>query len=156
MPIRVILRKADLEILALADEYMTSGTGALSNKQEKLWSAFYERVLAAEMKPKKKGGGLTVSQAVETLQGVLPKRLVLPASWPNPGGQWFAQLQNRINASGLTAAHIKAAGQVAAAQWKGPIKAESIIRQTDVLLSDANMEKLGLEAPEPAHDMTEL
>ncbi len=157
MAIRFPMRKADLDIIAALDEEVTNGNGRLSPKQIKDWVSFHERVLKAQLAPKKKkGSGISVAKAVEVLRGVLGKRLVLPASWPNAGPLWFIPLQNRINASGLTAAHIEAAGKVAAAQWRGGVKAESIIRQTDMLLSDANMEKLGLSLPEPAEDMVDL
>jgi hypothetical protein len=151
------LRKADREILAVIDSYVESDSGAMSPNQMKAWTSFYERVLRDELKgPKKRGGGLTVADAVKVLQGVLGRRLVLPAAFPRCGQSWYVQLQNRINASGLTAAHLTAAANVAADQWRGPIKAESLIRQADVLLADAEeVEYAGEAAPQEA-DMTEL
>lgn len=160
MATKVLLRKEDKEILNAIDGLFTEVDLSpwLSSKQVKQWTAFHERVIRAEMTPKKrKGEGITVTRAVDVLKGVLGKRLVLPASWPNPGKMWFIPLQNRLNSSGLQKEHIEAAAKVAAAQWKGPIKAESVIRQTDTLLSDANMEMLGLSLPDPVSaDMEDL
>lgn len=152
MPVRITLRKKDLEILAAVDEVGLSLD--FSAKQMKLWSSFYERVLAAEMKPRKKASGLTVAQAIEIFRGALGRRLVVPAGTPGP--EWFIALQRRINSSGLTAELAKAAAETAGATWKGSIKAESIIRQADTLLSDSNRDYLGASLPAEAVDMTEL
>ena len=56
----VRLLKVDLELLAAIDHEITGNDGvvdSLSNKQLRAWSAFYNRVLATEMKPKKKVAG---------------------------------------------------------------------------------------------------
>lgn len=157
MAVKLTLRKADLEVLAVVDDMLEGQRhDGLTPAQWKAWSSFSQRVQAAEMKPKtKRGAGLKVADAVEIFRGVLGRRLVLPAGQPGP--VWYIQLQNRINASGLTKEHLEAAAKVAAAQWRGPVKAESIIRQCDVLLSDANLEMLGLTVPEPITvDMEDL
>lgn len=155
MPVRITLRKSDLEILAVADSFMTCGSGALSSKQEKAWTSFHERVLAAELKPKKeKGEGISVRKAIEVFRGVLGRRLVIPAGSPSPG--WWAQLQKRLNDSGITEELAKRGAEVAGAQWKGLIKAESIIRQIDGLLSDASISNMGTQLKPEAEDMTDL
>ncbi len=148
------LRKSDLEILAEADSFMMCGSGAISAKQEKAWSSFYERVLKAEMKPRGvKKHGPSVTDALALFRGVLGLRLVIPAG--NPGASWYAPLQKRINDSGLTPEHLVEAAKLAADTWKGPIKAESIIRQADVLLSGAGWGSPGA-APQEHHDLEEL
>lgn len=154
------LRKADREILAALDNSIAEGDldHVLSSKQLKAWSSFHERVIRDELKGKKKAGsGLTVASAVKVLDGVLGRRLVLPAAYPRCGQSWFVQLQNRINASGLTEEHLKKAATEAAQAWRGRIKAESVIRQADVLLADAgdDFEYVGGEVPTDT-DMTEL
>mgnify|MGYP001577741393 CR=1 FL=1 len=146
------LRKADLELLAAVDTHVTCENGeSISAKQVRAWSIFYERVLTAEMRPRKTSV-LSVTAAIEAFRGVLGKRLVVPAG--NPGAGWYAQLQNRINSSGLTPELCRTAAEMAAVMWKGPIKAESVIRQADVLLSDAA--EAAVEAPQEVPDMTEL
>ena len=156
MAIRLTLRKADLEILAVMDEIATEGTApVLSPKQLKAWSSFHERCLAAEMKPKKnKGEGISVRKAIEVFRGVLGRRLVVPAGSPSPG--WWAQLQKRLNDSGITEEHAQKAAEIAGANWKGLIKAESIVRQIDTLLSEATISNMGTQLKPEAEDMTDL
>ncbi len=153
MAVKLILRKADLEILAEAAQELDAVFR--DKKLREQWASFYQRVELARLAPPKKPSvSISVNGAIEIFRGVLGKRLVLPAG--NPGAGWFAPLQKRLNDSGLTKEHCEAAAKVAAVMWKGPIKAESIIRQCDVLLSDANMESVGGMLPEPAPDMAEL
>ncbi len=145
------LRKVDLEMLAEVDTHVTCEAGTLSAKQIKGWSAFYERVMAAEIKP---ACVLSVKAAIESFRGVLGGRLVLPAG--NPGAGWFSQMQKRINSSGLTVPLCLEAARLAGLEWKGPIKAESIIRQADVLLSEAGWGGSARTAPPEREDMVEL
>lgn len=139
-------RKADYELIealdSVVDDIVDGTVPSLSKQQQKAWSSFYERVQKAAMKPKNSGGGLSVREAVTVLQGVLGRRLVLPAGFPRCGQVWFIQLQNRINASGLTAELVAKAGKEADKQWRnGRIKFESIIRQADTLLADVRLDE---------------
>ncbi len=155
MTVTLRLRKADLEVLATVDSLLEGDQFRgfpYSGKQMKAWTSLYERVLKAELKPRKsKTATISVSDALNCFRGVLGKRLVVPAG--NAGPAWWSQLQNRINASGLTAPLCTEAARIAGDQWKGPIKGESIIRQADALLSDYQHE---FDLPEAAEDMTEL
>lgn len=154
MPVTLRLRKADLEVLATVDSLLETADG-LTGKQMKAWSSLYERVLTAEMRPRKSKPALSVVAAIECFRGVLGKRLVVPAG--NPGPSFWAPLQNRINASGLTPDHCTEAARAAGFAWKGPIKAESIIRQADVLLSEAGaLANVPQETPQEVESMTEL
>lgn len=83
----------------------------------------------------KKPKGLAVGAAIEAFRGVLGDRLVLP---PNPGPGWYAPLARRLSDMGVTTADCRRAASVAGERWRGYIKAESIIRQCDVLLSEVN------------------
>lgn len=85
-------------------------------------------LLAGAKRPK----GLAVGAAIEAFRGVLGNRLVLP---PNPGPSWYAPLARRLADMGVTADDCKKAAEVAEERWRGAIKAESIIRQCDTLLS---------------------
>lgn len=158
MAIRITLRKCDLDIIEVVDDAVTNTLlvpEELSSKQLKAWSSFNERVLAAINKPKRQRAGvLSVADAIEVFRGVLGRRLVVPAGQPGP--EWYAPLQKRLYASGLTALLAKKAAEVAAAQWKGSIKAESLIRQADTLLSDSNMDSIEADLPPSATDMEDL
>ncbi len=154
MAVTLRLRKIDLEMLAEVDTVLGALGDEISSKQLKAWSNFYDRVVAAELKPRRsKPAGISVMEAIETFRGVLGKRLVVPAGQAT--AMWWAPLQKRISASGLTRAHCEEAARVAAATWKGPIKAESIIRQADTLLSEYQAEVSDL-APLEVEDMQEL
>jgi hypothetical protein len=147
------LRKADLEILALVNTEIHSG--AIDwDKEYKQWDSFYRRVLASQKPKDKTASSLSVRAAIDIFRGVLGRRLIVPAGSPPPS--WYITLQNRINASGLTPALAKAAAEMAGASWKGAIKAESIIRQADALLSEGHVETLSRSLPEEAKDMDEL
>ena len=130
------LRKSDRELLALIDTAVADGELDWTSKTFKAWSSFYDRVLADELKGgTKKVSGLSVRRAIEVLQATMGRRCVLPAGFPKVAPTWFITLQNRINASGLTEALLKQAAEAALVEWRGLIKAESVIRQADVLLA---------------------
>jgi hypothetical protein len=155
MPPRIALRKADLEILAVVDDLLDGLAEGLSPKQHKAWSLFHERVLAAEMKPKKEkqAEGIPVRTAIEIFRGALGRRLVEPVG--RPSQWWFVRLQNKLNDSGVTDELARRAAEVAGAQWKGSIKVESIINNVDRLLSDSNMDLMA-DVKSEAQDMIEL
>ena len=156
MAIRITLRRADTEILAAVDDAITSGAADLDGKQHKKWASFYERVLKAELAPKKgkDGSGVSVRRAIEVFRGVLSRRLVMPAG--EPSQWWFIKLQNKLNASGITEELAKKAAEVASVEWKGNIKVESLINQVDVLCSESTTSRLGSQLKEAAEDMDDL
>ncbi len=148
----VRLRKADLELLATIDKAIESGH-LLVGKQVKAWSGFYERLLGAEMRPKRKVGVFSVQAAIGVIKDVLGMRAVLPAG--SASQAWYAQMQKRITDSGLNHDLMKEAAGVAGMLWRGPIKVESVIRQADVLLSEASVATAPQDATSPVY-MTDL
>lgn len=134
------LRKADRELFAVIDQRIEDGDlfDEYDGRLRKAWSSFFSRVEADELKATKKAAGYPVRDAVKAIKGVLRGRCVVPIS---PGQQWFIALQNRINASGLTEELITKAAQQAAVEWRGRIRAESVIRQADDLLTKGGDEE---------------
>jgi hypothetical protein len=154
MAAKISLRKVDQDILAFVHQRIINEQFLVLGKELKQWEALYERVKAAVDKPKRTPGeGISVARAIEVFRGALGRRLVVPAG--QPGREWYIQLQRRISASGLTEALAKRAAEIAGAQWRGSIKAESIIRQADTLLSEGNLSVMG-QAPDDAGDMSDL
>ena len=77
--------------------------------------------------------GLSPQVAAEAFKEVLGNRLVLPPS--GAGGAWGA-MGARIKALGLSRGDCVNIAKAAAADWRpGPIRAESLVRQADVLLT---------------------
>jgi hypothetical protein len=92
------------------------------------------KVEAAELRQKTRavGKGLAPQVAIEAFREVLGKRLVPPLQ--GEYGQLGVLLRNK----GLTRMQCVSAAKTAAAEWRnGPIRALSIVRQADVLLSAA-------------------
>lgn len=90
-----------------------------------------EKVETAELRQKAKvsGKGLAPQVAVEIFKGVLGKRLVPPLA-----GE-YGQLAGLLKSKGLNAEQCKAAAAAAGREWKGTVRALSIVRQADKLLS---------------------
>lgn len=151
------LRKADRAVLEVIDDlladYWDDEDDEDHKRNRKAWSSFFERVGLDGAKAKQRSNGISVKEAIKVFQGVLGKRLVLPAG--NPSAAWFIALQNRLNQSGVTAALAAEAAKAAGAEWRGPIKAESIIRQCDTLLSEASVSATVAQRVEAA-DMEDL
>jgi len=83
----------------------------------------------------KSTGGLSVGAAIEAFREVLGARLVVP---PNPSAGWYAQLGKKLADSGISRQECVAVAKQAEATWRtGSIKAESLIRQCDVLLAES-------------------
>jgi hypothetical protein len=76
--------------------------------------------------------GLPVARAIEAFRGVLGGRLIEP---PSSASGVFAAMQKRLTALGLTIDNCAEVARAAGGAWTGAIKAESIIRQADRLLS---------------------
>lgn len=84
-------------------------------------------------KPPKVKTGLSCQAAVACFRGVLGDRLVLP---PTPGNGYWAQMSRGLETGGFTSEHCQQIAAVAAVKWTGKIKAESLVRQGAVLLSE--------------------
>lgn len=97
-----------------------------------------------------KGTGVDVKLAVEAFKGVLGARLVLPM------GSVWGMMQNRIRALGLSEGDCTRIATVAAAEWAGRIKAESLVRQAEKLLQDSPANKSTPSMKRGALDMDDL
>lgn len=75
-----------------------------------------------------KSTGIDVKAAVQAFEGVLGTRLVMPM------GSVWGIMQNRIRALGLTVEDCTKIATVAAGEWAGRVKAESLVRQAEKLL----------------------
>lgn len=76
--------------------------------------------------------GLSPQDAVEAFKEVLGTRLVAPL------GSVWGEIGGRIRRLGLSRMQCVTIAKVAKDQWRpGPIKAESLVRQAEVLLSGA-------------------
>lgn len=81
--------------------------------------------------------GITAGQLLDEFRVILGARLVLP---PSSAVGVYAQIARRAEQLGLSIAQWRAVAREAGARWRGPIRAESIVRQADVLMSDAPLE----------------
>ncbi len=114
-------------------------------KFEKLRVSVFEKLELAEM-PVKRGTYLTVTDAIAAFREVLGQRLVAPGF---QAVGVLAQMKNRIQALGLTRADCVSIAKTAGAQWQGPIRAESLVRQADVLMAGAQQSFGKSFAPPP-------
>lgn len=101
--------------------------------RSKLADSILEKLELAEL-PVSKGTYLTVPDAISAFREVLGPRLVAPGF---QAVGVLAQMKNRIQSLGLTRADCVAVAKVAGIQWAGPIRAESLVRQADVLMAGA-------------------
>jgi hypothetical protein len=104
--------------------------------------------LEKSTKPKPaKATGLSATVAVEAFKDVLGSRLLAPL--PNAQGVWMG-IGRRLAALGVSRMDCVAMAKSAAVLWpKGRIKAESIVRNAELLLSDVQQELPGtVEASE--------
>jgi len=95
-------------------------------------TAALAKLEASELPVRK--NGLAAQTAVEAFVQVLGNRLVKPPAGAQ--GVWGA-MGNRLRMLGLTRGDCVTIARVAGAAWRGPIKAESLVRQADTLLSGA-------------------
>jgi len=109
------------------------GTGVV-----KLASSILDKVAESEA-PQERSTGLTVQDALAAFRSVLDRRLVPPL------GNTYARIQAQLKSLGLTREQCIAAAEQAGRQWKGPIKAHSIVNQAETLLHNAESEPLPME-----------
>lgn len=91
-----------------------------------------EKLTRSELPPVKKRG-ISLTDAIAAVRGVLGSRLVLP---PTITAGWAAAQTNRLNQLGMTLDLCRLVAEEAGRQWRGPIKMESVVRQADRLLHD--------------------
>ena len=125
-------------LFSLANEAVKADPG-----QTKMAMNVFEKLKNAE---KPRGSGVPAAQAVEAFREVLGNRLIAPLSGAR--GVWAA-MQNRLNALGLSRMDCVSAAKAASVEWRGPIKAESIVRQADRLLQAAQLEIPGAGSQRP-------
>lgn len=131
------LTKAERELLdALLDLDVRDLTDDV-RERARFDKARLSLVAKLEAAEKPRGTGVAVAAAVEAFREVLGNRLIAPLS--SARGVW-AQMQNRLNALGLSRMDCISAAKVAGVEWRGAIKAESIVRQADRLLQAAQLE----------------
>lgn len=131
--------KAEVAALLSAAEHerlATRGSAALSRAVDKLE--------AATLPVKKPTYGATVPQAIEAFRGVLGARLVCPP-WTAKGV--LAMMSKRLTALGLTVGDCTTIAKVAAAQWQGAVRAESLVRQADKLLQESQLDLPSVQHP---------
>lgn len=104
-------------------------------KLAKAWTSFMSKV-EASVAPDK-GCSLPLKEATAAFREVLGNRLVLP---PSGAAGVYAQMTKRLKALGLTRGDCVTVAKSAAAEWRGPIKAVSLLNQADTLLAAAQGE----------------
>lgn len=149
------LTKAERTVLREALEDWTSVVlTEVATKDKKIVEGILTKLDLSELGLKKKSTGLAVPKAVEAFRGVLGARLIVP---PTPGPSWWAQMSRKLADYGLTEGDCRTVAKVAAAQWQGPIRAESLIRQADRLLSMSQQElPIAAKHPKAGIDMEDL
>jgi hypothetical protein len=101
-----------------------------------------DKIERAEMLRAGATKGLGAQRAVELFAEVLGSRLVRP---PSGAGQSWGAMAARLKTLGLTETDCRTIARVAAAGWRpGPIRAESLVRQADVLLAGAQQQIPGV------------
>lgn len=91
----------------------------------------------AEMPVANKQYGVTVTDAITAFRETLGRRLIAP---PFAAVGVLSQMKNRLAALGLTRGDCTTIAKVAAATWRGPVRAESLVRQADKLLAQSQQE----------------
>lgn len=126
---------AAIRLTAKEREFLTrkiDEAGCVDAKEEKLRAAVLSKLEASELKVKHTG--LLIPEAIEAFKEVLGARLVIP---PNGAAGVYMQIKRRIVALGLTRGDCTTVAKVAAVEWEGRIKVESLVRQADTLLAQA-------------------
>ncbi len=132
------------EILGFYVESCRRNEGKVKTRLKEAESIISKLELA-EM-PVKRGTYLAVNDAVAAFKEVLGQRLVAPGF---QAVGVLSQMKNRIQALGLTRADCVSIAKTAGAQWQGPIRAESLVRQADVLMAGAQQTFGSHIAPPP-------
>lgn len=96
--------------------------------------------------PVKRASYLTVPDAIAAFRGVLGPRLIAP---PFSAAGVMGQMKNRIQALGLTKTDCETIAKVAGVGWQGQIRAESLVRQADKLLTESQLPLPVKAAPQP-------
>ena len=138
----VTFTKLEREALKWAGEVLP-GLCEDSKQLRGLQSAV-EKVEASEFPSKKPPTEFSVTAAINAFRGVLRDRLIVP---PYSAVGVLAAMKRRIVALGLTEESCTQVARAAAEQWRGPIRAESLVRQADALL--AGVEYEGKRTPTP-------
>lgn len=124
--------KAEYAFLSMfLEEFLDT---ALTDKERKLVTAVVRKLETAEMPVK--SSGLPLAEALAAFREVLGSRLVTP---PSGAAGVYAQMTKRLHALGLSRMDCVTIAKAAGVEWQGRIKAESLLRQGDVLLSSSQL-----------------
>lgn len=135
--------KPERDFIRRAVGLLCSPWGEQTKLTQKLADSVNEKLELSEM-PVKKGTYLTVPDAISAFRSVLGQRLVAPGF---QAVGVLSQMKQRIQALGLTKSDCVQIAKVAGAEWRGPIRAESLVRQADVLMAGAQGELEGTKHP---------
>jgi hypothetical protein len=119
-------------------------------KVRKLYESILTKLESAALSVK--SVGLPVGQAIAAFAEALGSRLIAP---PSGAGIIYAQMSRRIAALGLTRGQCLEIAKEAGHRWVGAIKAESIVRQAEVLMS-AEVQSPGRSTPKQPVEMDDL
>ncbi len=129
------LSVADVALLKLVLGEFNNGS------TKKHIAALLAKIEKVEMLAGMKRTGITVGAALDAFKGVLGPRLLVP---PSSAAGVFGQMAQRLKALGLTAADCVAVAKSANERWpRGAIRAESLVRQADSLLAEAQQDLPG-------------
>lgn len=107
--------------------------GSWGGKAKKAAESIVVKLAQSEAPQEKLRDYLTVKDAIEAFRSVLDRRLIVP---PNGAGLLFIQMQHKLKALALTREQCVQAATQAGSEWKGNIKAQSILNQAEALLQN--------------------
>lgn len=119
--------KAEKDLLV---ELLGPALAAESPKARKIASVIVAKLVAADTP--KPVSGTSIREAIDAFRRALRDRLIVP---PSSAGALYARMQQRLSELGISAADCYEVARLAAEVWAGPIRAESLVRQADKLLS---------------------
>jgi hypothetical protein len=131
------------------------GRGPEPTKSSKVALAALAKLDASEKPVEKVSSGVSCAVAIEAFRKVLGPRLVVP---PNPGAPYWVTMTRGLQSGGYTAEQCRRIAEVAAVEWQGRIKAESLVRQgAELLTREAPQEEYDSAVPNLTDDdMEEL
>jgi hypothetical protein len=124
-------RKPERELIGYAVTCYRNESVAIDSTKFRLCNAVLEKLAASEAPPPKPSG-VSCSTAIDAFRSVLGPRLVVP---PNPGAVYWVTMTRKLQALGVTREQCVQIATVAAEEWQGKIKAESLVNQGAVLLA---------------------
>lgn len=133
--------KAEADLIRALLETEASLARRDRGKRQAVAASALAKLETAELPVKKAQYGVTVNEAIDAFRGVLGRRLLTPP-WSAIGV--LSAMKNRLAALGLTRGDCETVARVAATEWQGTVRAESIVRQADKLMA-MSQQQLDLE-----------